>query len=68
MKARDFRCIVCDELRERGVFVRVEHGAFYGHVVKVCKRAECAAEAKAGTRWVADPLNEHKQAKRKGEK
>lgn len=56
MKPSQFVCFVCEETRERGVYVRIRHHAFRGRIVKVCKRAECRKRARAGTLWLVDPL------------
>lgn len=57
MKKNEFRCFVCGDIRERGVFIRVNAGAFKDNIIKVCKRAECAKVGKMGELWVQDPLN-----------
>jgi hypothetical protein len=67
MKRNEFRCIVCQEIRERGNLVKVVHGSFRGYVVKVCKKADCAAVARSGARWDVDPLALHKDAIKRDE-
>lgn len=56
MKPRQFKCPVCQEIRERGVYVRVQFHALKGWKLKVCKRAACSEIAQGGKLWAEDPV------------
>lgn len=48
LKPKQFRCVVCQNIRTRGVFVTVKRGAQRGACVKVCKKPACATHALNG--------------------
>lgn len=45
LKPNQFRCMVCQEIRARGVYVRTKDPEYLA--VKVCKKAICAKLAKS---------------------
>jgi hypothetical protein len=49
-KKNQFRCMVCNKMRLRGVFVAVKSGIYskLGYTVKVCQSTECKLAAEAG--------------------
>ena len=40
-KQNVFRCMCCDKIRIRGVYVTIYRGEFKGYRVKVCQSAKC---------------------------
>lgn len=44
LKPNQFRCMVCQEIRIRGVYVRTKDPEYL--VVKICKKAACSDFAK----------------------